>query len=98
MVTILVAAACGKDTDTRAGPTASTGMRVASFDFAESELLAELYAQVIESTGVPVVTLGPVGPGGIRTFCETWTCWRSLGAEAGAVAGAAATHDCPASR
>ena len=37
-------------------------MRVASFDFAESELLAEMYAQVIESTGVPVVRLGAVGP------------------------------------
>ena len=37
-------------------------MRVASFDFAESHLLAEMYAQVIESAGVPVVRLGPVGP------------------------------------
>jgi osmoprotectant transport system substrate-binding protein len=37
-------------------------MRVASFDFAESELLAEMYAQVIESVGVPVVRLGAVGP------------------------------------
>jgi osmoprotectant transport system substrate-binding protein len=35
---------------------------VASFDFAESALLAEMYAQLVESTGVPVIRLGPVGP------------------------------------
>lgn len=43
-----------------AGP--SDGLRVASFDFDESRLLAELYAQVLEAAGVPVVRLGPVGP------------------------------------
>ena len=37
-------------------------MRVASFDFAESELLAELYAQVLDAAGVPVIRLGVVGP------------------------------------
>lgn len=37
-------------------------MRVASFDFAESELLAELYAQALESVDVPVVRLGVAGP------------------------------------
>jgi osmoprotectant transport system substrate-binding protein len=37
-------------------------VRVASFDFAESELLAELYAEMIESTGTPVVRIGPAGP------------------------------------
>ncbi|MDJ0770571.1 MAG: ABC transporter substrate-binding protein [Ilumatobacter sp.] len=54
--------ACGDDDPaaTAAGP--EDGMRIASFDFAESELLAEMYAQVVESTGTPVVRLGPVGP------------------------------------
>lgn len=37
-------------------------MRIASFDFAESVLLAEMYAQVIESKGIPVVRLGAIGP------------------------------------
>ncbi len=37
-------------------------MRIASFDFAESQLLAELYAQVVEGGDIPVVRLGPVGP------------------------------------
>ena len=37
-------------------------MRIASFDFAESELLAELYAQVLDAIGVPVIRLGVVGP------------------------------------
>jgi osmoprotectant transport system substrate-binding protein len=54
--------ACGGDGETSGGPVAADGFRVASFDFAESELLAEMYAQVIESTGVPVVRLGAVGP------------------------------------
>ena len=44
------------------GPSASDGLRIASFDFAESVLLAEMYAQVIESTGIPVVRLGAIGP------------------------------------
>jgi osmoprotectant transport system substrate-binding protein len=59
---VLAGGACGDDADTPSGPQAEDGMRVASFDFAESVLLAEMYAQVIESTGVPVVRLGAVGP------------------------------------
>lgn len=35
---------------------------VASFDFPESELLAELYAQAIEAAGVPVVRYLDLGP------------------------------------
>ena len=55
-------AACGGDDSGSSGPSAGDGMRVASFDFAESVLLAEMYAQVIESTGTPVVRVGTVGP------------------------------------
>ena len=61
---LLLTAACGTTTDTQSAEseeTASAGLRVASFDFAESTLLAEIYALTIESIGVPVVRLGPVG-------------------------------------
>ncbi len=44
------------------GPVDSDGVRIASFDFAESQLLAELYAQVLEGADTPVVRLGAVGP------------------------------------
>lgn len=53
--------ACGGG-DTQDEPTASSGLRIASFDFAESMLLAEMYAQMAESVGVPVVRLGALGP------------------------------------
>lgn len=48
-------------------PTADDGtapdqLRVASFDFGESEVLAELYAQVAEAIGIPVMRLGAAGP------------------------------------
>lgn len=61
-VALLLSAACGRHTDERTGPTAEDGLRIASFDFAESELLAELYAQLVETAGVPVVRLGAIGP------------------------------------
>lgn len=55
-------AACGADDGGSTGPVEADGVRIASFDFAESELLGELYAQVVEAEGVPVVRLGAVGP------------------------------------
>lgn len=58
----VLAAACGGESATQAGPVPDIGVRVASFDFVENRLLAEMYAQVIESTGVPVERMGPVGP------------------------------------
>lgn len=62
MTVVLLAAACGSEVDSVSEPTTSSGLRIASFDFAESTLLAELYAQAIESAGVPVERLGPLGP------------------------------------
>ena len=63
LVAIIVGlAACGGGGDDVAAPDPADGIRIASFDFAESVLLAEMYAQVIESTGVPVVRLGAIGP------------------------------------
>lgn len=68
MRTVLTAAlavvglvACG-DGDELTAPALEDGIRIAGFDFAESELLTELYALVVEEAGVPVVRLGPVGP------------------------------------
>jgi osmoprotectant transport system substrate-binding protein len=59
----LVGAACGgADEPATRQPSADDGVRVASFDFRESVLLAELYAEMIESTGTPVVRIGAVGP------------------------------------
>jgi osmoprotectant transport system substrate-binding protein len=57
----LLAAACS-DGDDAATPVAADGVRIAAFDFTESIVLAELYAQAIEATGTPVVRLGSVGP------------------------------------
>jgi osmoprotectant transport system substrate-binding protein len=45
-----------------ADPSPDDGVRIASFDFVESELLAELYAQVLEAADIPVIRLGVVGP------------------------------------
>ncbi len=59
---LAVVAGCGSSTPTEAADTAASGLRVASFDFGESTLLAELYAQVVEESGVPVIRLGPIGP------------------------------------
>jgi len=58
---VLVLSACGGSGADRSEPPPDA-VRVASFNFAESELLAEMYAQVIESSGIPVVRLGAVGP------------------------------------
>jgi len=58
----LIAASCGADRDAASEPSEPGGVRVASFLFAESRLLAEMYAQVIEAAGIPVERMGPVGP------------------------------------
>lgn len=55
----LLVAACGGDEE---DVTPTDAIRVGAFDFAESELLAELYAQALESREVPVERFGTVGP------------------------------------
>lgn len=45
-----------------ADPPGAAGLRVASFDFVESEILTEVYAQAAEAAAVPVERLGAVGP------------------------------------
>ncbi len=59
---VLLGAACGGDDERTGDPTPDDALRVASFDFLESRVLAELYAQAAESAGVPVVRLGVLGP------------------------------------
>lgn len=59
---LAVTASCGHAGDASVAPTVDDGVRVAGFDFAESELLAEVYAQALEARDVPVVRLGTVGP------------------------------------
>ncbi len=58
---VMLVAGCGRGEEPTGGSD-EAGVRVASFDFAESELLAELYAQALESESVPVTRLGQVGP------------------------------------
>ena len=61
-IAIVAAAGCGGDDSSQPAADPADGIRVASFNFAESVLLAEMYAQVIESTGTPVIKFGAIGP------------------------------------
>ncbi len=57
---VFVGVGCGGDgTDDTPGGDA---LKIASFEFTESELVAELYAQLLDDAGVPVERVGPVGP------------------------------------
>ena len=60
VVCVVLAPACASDDD--GGGAAPDAVRIAAFDFAESELLAELYAQGLEAAGVPVERFGAIGP------------------------------------
>lgn len=62
LVLLLGWSACSSAGTRGADAPAENGVRIASFDFVESELLAELYAQVLEAADVPVIRLGVVGP------------------------------------
>jgi len=56
----MIAAACGSG-ETEPAIGADEALRIGSFDFPESELLAELYAQSAELEGIPVRRLGVIG-------------------------------------
>lgn len=62
LLLLATGAACGDDREAEAVDDRAAAIRVASFDFAESALLAELYAQALESGGLPVIRLGSIGP------------------------------------
>jgi osmoprotectant transport system substrate-binding protein len=51
---VAVLSACSRGASQDHAPIRSDAVVVASFNFAESELLAEIYAQALESAGVPV--------------------------------------------
>jgi osmoprotectant transport system substrate-binding protein len=57
----VVGAACGGGPDTPPPPDPTT-VTVGSFDFAESELLAEIYAQALEGAGFEVERAFGIGP------------------------------------
>lgn len=59
---LTVGASCGAAPPDGDGPSGDDAVRIASFDFAESALIAELYAQVVEAAGLPVVRVPDVGP------------------------------------
>lgn len=62
VASLLVAATGCSGSSATPDSTQVAGLRVASFDFVESEILAELYAQAAEGVGIPVVRLGAIGP------------------------------------
>lgn len=62
LLAAVIAVGCGSDTEEAGSPSDPGGLRIASFDFAESTLVAELYAQLLEANDITVVRLGAVGP------------------------------------
>ena len=65
VIWLLVAAAVtgcgGGDNETAPSSGGAAAIRIGAFDFPESELLAELYAQALEAEGLPVRRLGRIG-------------------------------------
>ena len=61
VIALFAITACGSGSDVLEAQGGES-LRIASFDFPESELLAELYSQAAESAGIPVTRLGAVGP------------------------------------
>ncbi len=59
---VLMIAACGGEDAGVSEPAVSDRIRIGSFDFDESRLVAELYAQVLEGADLPVERLGAIGP------------------------------------
>ena len=63
LVVLGLAVACSSDHERPRGSGPDRdGVRIASFDFAESELMSELYAQVLEARDIPVARVGRAGP------------------------------------
>ena len=58
---VLMVSACGSATSSSSAPAAADAIRIGAFNFTESELIAELYAQALEAKGLPVARIGPVG-------------------------------------
>jgi osmoprotectant transport system substrate-binding protein len=60
VVTVLIAG-CNDSTSPPTDSSAANAIRIGSFNFTESEVLAELYAQGLEANGLPVARIGRVG-------------------------------------
>lgn len=63
-VALAALAACGGDRETTATATAldDEAVTIGSFDFTESQVVAEIYGQALEAEGVPVVRAFDIGP------------------------------------
>ncbi len=105
VVAVIVVGATGAVGARAAEPTRERAITIGSFDFAESRLLAEIYAQALERAGLPVhrvFGLGPrelVGPAMVEglidlvpEYAGTAVQFLNLG-DAQPEAGVAATHD-----
>ncbi len=62
VLALTITTGCGGSAPAMTDEDESDRVRIASFDFAESEVIAELYAQVLEARGLAVERLGVVGP------------------------------------
>ena len=61
LLTLLLSAACAAGGSTQVEPRDGTVLRLASFDFPENELLAELYGQQLRKAGFRVEVLAGMG-------------------------------------
>ncbi len=59
LTVLLVLAACGSPAEQAAGPP--TTVRFASYDFAENQILVEVYAEAVRRTGLPVSVQHGIG-------------------------------------
>ena len=64
---VLVAVACGDDDEE--GAREGSTIKVGAFDFSESHILAEIYAQALENDGFPV-DKGNIQPGSPREIVK----------------------------
>jgi osmoprotectant transport system substrate-binding protein len=61
MLVLLASAACSDTTPPHSAATAGDAIRIGAFNFTESEVIAELYAQALEANGLQVARIGRVG-------------------------------------
>lgn len=61
VVALMAPTACGDSAPRPSAPAATDAIRIGAFNFTESEVVAELYAQALEANGLPVARIGRVG-------------------------------------
>lgn len=62
LVLLAIVSGCADSDGVSDEPDPAATLKIASFNFPESQILAELYAQAAESVGIPVIRLEDVGP------------------------------------